>query len=153
MLSFRNNLLIQAYKVYDTAVLVCAFSFASVINALLTRDVPGVEEFFAMRIKLRNIVIIFFIFLMWQFLFSVFRLYRSRRFEKSTREFVDIVMLTTLTTFVLLGASVFFHIRLINNLFLINFWVSSSLLLILARMLVHFLLKRAYQYSNRYWHN
>jgi len=143
MLSFRNNLLIQAYKVYDTAVLVCAFAFASVINALLTRDVTNVEQFFSTRIKLRNIVIILFIFLVWQFLFSVFRLYRSRRFEKSSREFVDILMLTTITTFVLLGASVFFRIRLINNLFLVNFWASSSLLLILSRMLVRFLLKRA----------
>ena len=143
MLSFRNNLLIQAYKVYDTAVLICAFSFASVIYALLTRDFLSVEHFFSTRIKLRNIIIIFSIFLVWQFLFSIFRLYRSRRFEKSSREFVDILTLTTITTFVLLGASVFFHILLINNLFLINFWASSSLLLILSRLLVRFLLKRA----------
>jgi exopolysaccharide biosynthesis polyprenyl glycosylphosphotransferase len=147
MLSYRNNLLTQAYKIYDTAVLVCAFAFASVINALLTRDVTSVEQFFAMRIKLRNIVIIFSIFLVWQLLFSVFSLYRSRRFEKSTREFVDILMLTTFTTFFLLGASVFFHVRLINNLFLINFWTSSSLLLILSRMLVHFQLKRAHRHG------
>ena len=145
MLSFRNNLLIQAYKVYDTVVLVCAFAFASIINALLTRDFLSVEQFFSTRIKLRNIIIIFSIFLVWQFLFSVFRLYRSRRFEKSSREFVDILMLTTITTFVLLGASVFFHLPLINNLFLINFWTSSSLLLILSRLLVRYLLNRAHR--------
>jgi exopolysaccharide biosynthesis polyprenyl glycosylphosphotransferase len=121
----------------------CAFVFASVFNALLVSDYVGIEQFFSMRIKLSNILVIIAVVIVWQFLFSALGIHRSRRLDSRKQEIFDILKLTTISTLILLGISVLFNIQIIDKLFLINFWVSASLLLILSRLLIRLALRSA----------
>ena len=141
MYTFKRPLLLKAYKFYDFGVFVFAFVLAAVTNAILASDYASVEQFFSMRIKLSNLLILCFIFLAWQIVFSALGIHRSRRLEKRNQELIDILKLTTISTFILLGVSVLFKIRLINELFLMNFWVVSSLVLILSRIALRLILK------------
>jgi exopolysaccharide biosynthesis polyprenyl glycosylphosphotransferase len=72
----------------------------------------------------------------------VLGIHRSRRLEKRNQELIDILKLTIISTFVLLGISVLCNIQLINKLFLMNFWIVSSLLLILSRIALRLILKK-----------
>jgi exopolysaccharide biosynthesis polyprenyl glycosylphosphotransferase len=141
MYTYNRQLLLKAYKLYDAGVFVCAFVLAAIINAILASDTVSVDNFFSMRIKLSNILIICFIFLAWQIVFSALGIHRSRRLENRNQELIDILKLTTISTIILLGFSVLFNIWLINPLFLMNFWAGSSLLLILSRIALRLLLK------------
>jgi exopolysaccharide biosynthesis polyprenyl glycosylphosphotransferase len=141
MYSFNRQVLLKANKLYDFGVFVFAFVLAAVTNALLESDCVSVEHFFSMRIKLSNILIVCLIFLAWQLIFSALGIYHSRRLEKRHQELIDILKLTIFSAFILLGFSVCFHIQLIDNLFLMNFWVISSLLLMLSRIILRVSLK------------
>jgi exopolysaccharide biosynthesis polyprenyl glycosylphosphotransferase len=141
MLSFKRNLLLKTYKIFDIGVLMFAFSFASVTNALLMSDYVSIEQFFSMRIKLSNLLIACLISLSWQIMFSALGIHHSRRLDKKEQELFDILKLTTLATFILLGFSVLCNIRLINTLFLMNFWAMSSLFFILSRIALRLILK------------
>ena len=143
MIFTKRSLLLKAYKIYDISVMVFAFALAAVVSALSVSNFVSFENFFSMRIKLRNIVIVLSFFLLWQFLFSMLGIHRSRRIDKSIQELTDLLKLTTISTFILLGLSVFFNLRMIDKLFLVNFWGVSSLLLILSRIVMRFSLKKA----------
>jgi exopolysaccharide biosynthesis polyprenyl glycosylphosphotransferase len=152
MHTFKRQLLLQAYKFYDFGVFVFAFVLAAVTNAILDSEGVSVKSFFSMRIKLSNLLIICFIFLTWQILFSALGMHRSRRLEKKEQELLDILKLTTISTFILLGFSVLCNIRLIDKLFLMNYWSISSLLLILSRITLRLTLKITRLYGRNLRH-
>jgi exopolysaccharide biosynthesis polyprenyl glycosylphosphotransferase len=152
MYTFKRQLLLKAYKLYDFGVFVFAFVLAATTNAILASENVSVESFFSMRIKLSNLLILCFIFLAWQILFSALGIHHSRRLEKKEQEFLDILKLTTIATFILLGFSVLCNIRLIDNLFLVNFWSISSLFLILSRIALRLMLKTTRLYGRNLRH-
>ena len=143
MTSYKRQWMYEAYKAFDLVVMVCAFAYASIFNALVNNSTLNIEDFFAMRVKVRNMLILAFIFLAWQALFSVFGMHRPRRMEKQHQQTIDILKMVTISTCILLGIAVLFNIKLINEIFLFNFWATSTLLLMLSRMLLGAMLQKA----------
>ena len=143
MSSFRRQLFIKAYNIFDILAMAFAFAFASLITAVENAHISEFSEFFATRIKIQNFLIIGLLFLSWQIIFNIVGIHRSRRIGSRYREIFDLFKVTTIATSLLLAIGFIFNIVLIDNTFLIAFWGVSSSLLIVSRIVLHFLLKWA----------
>src|SRR6266853_537589 len=96
----------------------------------------SLAEFFEMRVKLGNLILFLSFLLVWHILFSVFGLYGSKRMSKRWEEVRDIAGATTLGTIVIAAAALMFRIWVVNRIFLLLFWVLTTSLVILSRVII-----------------
>ena len=133
---FRRKLLFNAFKLSD--VLIMAFSFALATVAVHSRfDSGTLSKFLQMRIKVVNFALFLGLLLVWHVIFSLFGLYRSRRFSSRGKEAVDIVKATSLGTLVILVSGLMLKLQMITPLFLAAFWGLGTGLTVLG----HFALR------------
>ncbi len=139
--TFRRKILLKALKLFDLAALAGYFLFATWVTS---QEMKGVsfERVLAMRIKASNLLIFIAFLLVWHGLFSFFKLYHSRRLTTRQEDMRQIFKAVSLGTLVLLLASIFFNIRLINGLFLDVFWGTAALGTIAARLILKYGLKK-----------
>jgi exopolysaccharide biosynthesis polyprenyl glycosylphosphotransferase len=143
MTSFKRLLLIKANNIFDIFVMVFAFAVASYITAMVNTPTVSLSEFLATRIKIQNFLIVGLLFLSWQLIFRLSGIYRSRRLGSRLQEILDLLKGTSISTSLLLVVGFTFHITLIDITFLFTFWGVSSLTLVLSRIILHSILRKA----------
>ena len=94
------------------------------------------DDFLAMRIKVQNFVLFIGLIFGWQFIFSAFALYHSKRLSGRKKEIIDLLKATTLSALLLYLSAWLFNMSLITPLFLLIFWASSSLICISSRYIL-----------------
>lgn len=146
MSSFRRKLLLKLFKLSD----VCIFVAAMLVASWFTTDHVNkmtLEEFFALRIKVINIVGFSCMILLWHVLFNNFHLYRSRRLDSKLHEWRDILKATTLGTAIFLLVGYTFKISAFTLLFITVFWLSSTIFTISFRSILRYALKKVRLYG------
>jgi exopolysaccharide biosynthesis polyprenyl glycosylphosphotransferase len=140
---FSNGL-----KVFDLLLMMVAFGVSTIP---LYRRVGrfGVAEFFSMRVSLGNLILFMALLCAWHVLFSVFRLYASKRMSSRWEEVRDIVAATTLGTCMIAAAALMFRIWVVNRVFLLLFWVLTTSLVILSRTVI----RASLAYARRHGRN
>jgi exopolysaccharide biosynthesis polyprenyl glycosylphosphotransferase len=127
---FSNGL-----KLFDLLLMVGAF----VVSTLPLFHRVGrltLTEFFEMRVKLGNLVLLFSFLLIWHFLFSAFGLYGSKRMSSRWEEVKDIGGATTLGTLVIAASALLFQIWIVNPTFLLLFWLLTTSSVVLSRAVI-----------------
>jgi exopolysaccharide biosynthesis polyprenyl glycosylphosphotransferase len=137
--TMRRQILLNAFKLFDMAIMVMAFGVAT-LPILRASRCSSFTEFFAMRVKIGNFLIFCGLLVAWHFLFRSRGLYASRRLSNRLAEIGDALTATTLATLLLGLGVVVFHIKMATPRFLLLFWFISSLLLVVSRVLVRALL-------------
>ena len=136
----RRQILLNALKLFDLGLLVVSFALAT-LAVSETRGAETLQEFLAMRVKIVNFVIFSGLVMVWHLVFSVFGMYASRRLAGRWDESIDLLKATTVGSLaVMLGAAVF-RIRMITIVFIAVFWVSSTVMTVLSRLLLRIVLK------------
>jgi exopolysaccharide biosynthesis polyprenyl glycosylphosphotransferase len=138
MVNIRRQILLNVFKLFDMVIMVAAFGAATVL--MLRSHSVTVEEFFAMRVKIGNFLIFSTLLVVWHLLFSTFGLYASRRLSRRSAEIVDTLKATSFATLLLGVGVVVFHIKMATPTFLVAFWVLSSFLMVLSRLIMRWLL-------------
>lgn len=131
----RRNLLFALYKLTDIPILI----FALLITFYLfpqTGNFVDFEEFFSLRIKVINLIWLFGMIAVWHGLFTYFHLYQSRRLEKGTQEFKDILKATSLGTMIFWLAASLFDIVSSSPWFWSIFWLMSTILAVCCRLIL-----------------
>lgn len=141
MHALRRQLLIKFNKVFDIGAMVFSFAATSLIASMESAASVPIEQFLASRVKIQNLFILLVLFLAWQISFRMVGLYRSRRMSTRFQEAIDILKVTTVSTFLLLTSGYIFKISLIDIPFLVTFWIISSSILIASRVVLHTFLK------------
>ena len=126
MSTLRRRILLQAAKVFDLALMVFSFGMAAMLVAHQAAA-TSLAGFFSIRIKVENFVIFALLLLAWHVVFSSLGLYSSKRFATRWAEVLDIAKATTLGCAIVLGAAIFLRIRMVTPLFILLFWVTSTL--------------------------
>jgi len=138
----------NGFKVFDLLLMVCAFG-VSTLPLFHRVGRFSLAEFFEMRVKLANLLLFCIFLLVWHFLFTVFGLYRSMRLSSRWEEVREICGATTLGTIVIAAAALTFRIWVVNRVFLLLFWVLTTSLVILSRMII----RAALAYARRHGRN
>lgn len=127
-------------KLFDLCAMVMAFAVSTAVVSQAARI--SLTEFFELRIKIQNFLIFIVLMLIWHQIFSMFRMYASRRFDSRWDETWDIIKATTLGTAVILAAGFTAHIALITREFLAVFWLTVTILTVLSRVAMRGLLRQ-----------
>lgn len=137
MSNYRRQILMVAFKLSDMLIMIGSFMAATII-VTHRMDTIALDQFLHMRIKVANFVLFLGILLLWHVIFSMFGLYQSRRLLPVKREIKDIVKATSLSTFAIYILSILFHMEMVNPVFLISFWAGSTMITILARLVMRY---------------
>jgi exopolysaccharide biosynthesis polyprenyl glycosylphosphotransferase len=137
--NIRRQILLNVFKLFDMVLMVAAFGAAAVLMLRSNQSVT-VAEFFEMRVKIGNFLIFSTLLVVWHLLFSTFGLYASRRLSRRSAEIADSLKATFFATLLLGIGAVVFHIKMATPLFLAAFWVLSSILMVLSRLVLRWLL-------------
>ena len=137
--NIRRQILLNVFKLFDMVLMVAAFGAAAVLMLRSNQSVT-VAEFFEMRVKIGNFLIFSTLLVLWHLLFSTFGLYASRRLSRRSAEIADSLKATFFATLLLGVGAVVFHIKMATPLFVAAFWVLSSILMVLSRLVLRWLL-------------
>ena len=140
MINKHRQALIKIYPFLDLLIMVCTF-FAAALAVAHAESGIHFLEFFSMRIKVQNFVLLAGILFLWHVVFSAFGLYDSRRLSSFRVEFFDILKATTVGTVIVSSLSFLFHIKMADNTFLSLFWVACTLLTLSSRFLLRYTLR------------
>jgi exopolysaccharide biosynthesis polyprenyl glycosylphosphotransferase len=96
-----------------------------------------------MKIKTQNFIFFLTFMIIWYLIFSrLMRYDYSRRFSSRRSEIKDIIQATTLGTFILWLLEIVFSLNVVDKIFLLIFWVSSSSITILSRIILRYMLSQ-----------
>jgi exopolysaccharide biosynthesis polyprenyl glycosylphosphotransferase len=135
MTSFRRQVLMKAFMLFDLAVLAFSYAFVAVRLWNFTAS-HSFTSFIFMRVRVLDLVLAAGIFFSWHFIFTAFGLYQSKRLGDRGKEAVDVLKATAVAAVLLRLAAAIFHVQLITVLFVLLFWAISSLVLVICRLVM-----------------
>ncbi|MEQ1353512.1 MAG: sugar transferase [Candidatus Acidiferrum sp.] len=135
----KRRFVLNAFKVFDLVLLVVAFALASLLSDA-SRGTVSFVEFLSMKVTLGNVLTFAVLLPTWHLIFVLFGLYESKRLSSRSSEMIDTAKATTLLSILLLFASTFFHIRMVNLAFVALFWCVSTVSIAFGRFAVRWLL-------------
>lgn len=139
-MSDLRKILYKALNIFDLASMIFCFFLASSIVNLPLEHVSFIQ-FLSMKIKIQNVLLFGVFILIWHGIFLRFGIYSSRRFSTYWSEFADLLKATSLGTFVLFIFKLLFNIRMASTATIVVFWAIISLVVILSRLTLRFILK------------
>ncbi len=135
MSALNRKILLVSLKIGDLVLATLAYGLASF--SLVNLDTgPTFSGFLSMRIKLANFLVFGAVLLAWHLIYSICRLYESKRLCTARELMLEELQATGLCAACLLVMAALFKIRMITLPFLILFWVFNSLGLLASRALL-----------------
>ena len=137
----RRKLLLHTLKLLDLFLPAAAFAF----SILVISSGPGPGSFrdlLAIRIKLSDFVFFLGYTVSWHIIFSFFDLYDPRRAFSMRRETPAIIKATSAGTTILLLVAFILNIRLVTPVFLVIFWITTTLAAVIIRVAACHILKQ-----------
>jgi len=113
------------------------FALATWITNPHLTELSSLEEFLTVRIKLINFVLFIGLLLFWHLILNSFSLYTSKRLTNRWKEVFDVIKATLLGSLIIYVAGLLFSVDIITTFFIAVFWISSSTLMILSRLIQH----------------
>jgi exopolysaccharide biosynthesis polyprenyl glycosylphosphotransferase len=138
----RRSFLLGLLKVFYPTLMVVCFGLAT---ALAVSEMPGdvgLKAFLSMRVKVGNLVVLAAILLVWHLVFSIFGFYESKRMTSPVSLALDAAKATTLSAIALAVIGKLFQIKMMTPRFGLIFWLLSSVVILTARILVRYLLRK-----------
>lgn len=133
MTSLRRQILLKTFKLSDLLIMACSFVLAT-WAAFYRIETISFDEFLVMRVKVENFALFLGFLLLWHSIFSLFRLYQSRRLSTHWSEVIDVIKATSLGTIAILIIGLSFRISVVTPTFLAVFWVASTAVTIFCRV-------------------
>ena len=141
MAPIRRQFLFNTYKVVDLFLMVLCFLLAASAVSYQSSSVSLIE-FMSMRVKVQNFLLFLGLLASWHTIYAYFALYSPNRCPRAWSEVSHILKATSLGTMTVFLASMLFEISVVTPLFLFTFWLTSTLVSILVRFTVGYVVMR-----------
>lgn len=136
MIVFRRSLQIKVFKFIDVATIALCFGF----TFFITPQGSPPSHLFSMAVKIKHLFGFAVFILVWHLIFLSAGLYHSKRISGKFREYVDILKCTSLGSLFMLVVGYAIGLEFPNKSFVFSFWASSSLAMILGRIVLRYAL-------------
>jgi exopolysaccharide biosynthesis polyprenyl glycosylphosphotransferase len=130
--TIRRRLLLNLLKLFDLALMVFAFGFATLVVS--HASFASLEDVLAMRVKIQNFVIFSGLLFCWHMIFTMCGMYASHRLSSRRDEVLDLAKAITIGALVICAGKYVFHIALITPRFLVSFWACAVLAAMVSRL-------------------
>src|SRR5258708_21818783 len=117
--TIRRQVLLNAFKLFDLALMVFAFGLATVVAS--HASAASLDQFLEIRIKIPNFVIFVALLFCWHLICSMCGLYASRRLSSRQDQRLDLVKATSIVPFVIFLGHSLLHLSLLTPQFLTAF--------------------------------
>jgi exopolysaccharide biosynthesis polyprenyl glycosylphosphotransferase len=135
----RRKILLKSLKATDLIVMAGSFLLtAFILNAEFGS--VAFSELLSMRVKVQNVLTMLGFAAAWYGIFSAFGLYESKRFSMRSQVILDLLKATTTGTVVIWLASIALTIRLVTPPFPLLFWATVTVVTVLSRLVLRYLL-------------
>jgi exopolysaccharide biosynthesis polyprenyl glycosylphosphotransferase len=143
-MAINQNKLLHIYLIV-VDLMSMAFSFFIAASVVMS-EVDGVPfiQFFSIRISILNFVKFIGFTLIWYIVLDFSGAYYIRRLTQTKNAIYKIITIISLGSFILLIYSVICHIHLVTPLFLVVFWLMTTTLAILSRIMVRFISRKSW---------
>ena len=138
----RRQIIFAFWKATDLVLMVLAFGL-SVWIAILQPQGISFARLLSVRLKLSNVLLFLGFLMLWHLVLSWLGLYRSHRLQTFGQEALDVLKATTIGTVAIFNAGIIFDIQIISAKFTLVFWVLSTGLTLLSRLLLRGVLESA----------
>jgi exopolysaccharide biosynthesis polyprenyl glycosylphosphotransferase len=137
---FRRTLFLRLFQLWEGFTLIAAFSLAFVFS-ISSGD--GSELF--ILFSWPQALFIFGMAILWHWILSSLKLYESKRFAVRSEEYWDVIKATTLSTAFLAGGGTVFQLDHITPVFMLTFWLFSTLATLVTRISLRYVLRKVRQ--------
>jgi exopolysaccharide biosynthesis polyprenyl glycosylphosphotransferase len=137
----KRRLFLGMLKVFNLGLMVVTFGIASALNVREQGAGMPLSEFFSVRVKLVNLLAFAVIVFVWHAVFSLCGQYQSQRLASRRVMVGDAAIATTIASLLLGLLGLALHITMITPVFLLVFWICSSVLVAGSRLLIRTLLE------------
>lgn len=141
MTSFRRQLALKALELIDIFLLTLVLAMSTVASYYFQAESISLLSFLEMRISVRNFLFVLVFLLGGHLSLSISGLYHSRRLSTRMSEALDILKVTSLGSALFSLLAYMFHLYVITPVFVIVFWIGSTTLLTVNRILLRRLLE------------
>jgi len=140
----NHHKLLNVYLI-TADLLAMAFSFLVAASAVMS-EVDGVPftQFLSIRISIINFIIFMGFTLIWYIVQDLSGAYYVRRLTIKPKEIIINIEITSVGSLFLLIYSVILNIKLVTPLFMLVFWLMTTSLAILSRIVVKFILRKSW---------
>ncbi len=135
----------------DPGLLSVSFTVAAILTWHLTAF-TSFADFFSMRIEVLNILLFLGLFYSWHIIFSSFGLYGSMRLGNRTEEAIIVLKATSVSAVLLGFVATFFRIKMIMPAFIFVFWIVATSTVVVFRLALRELLRRARMHGRNLRH-
>ena len=136
--TIRRKLLLNLLKLFDLALMVFAFGFATIVMS--HASLASLEQVLALRVKIQNFIIFSGLLFCWHMIFAMCGMYASHRLSSRRDEILDLGKAITIGTLVIFLGHYAFHIKLITPTFLVAFWAAGVLAAVISRSIMRLFL-------------
>jgi len=139
----NHHKLLHVYLI-TVDLLAMGFSFLVAASAVVS-EVDGVpfSQFFSIRISIINVLIFWGFASLWYTVLALSGAYYIRRLANKKNEIINIIQITSLGSLILIIFSVILNIKLVTPLFLLVFWLMTTTIAILSRIVIKFIIKKS----------
>jgi len=138
--SSERDIIIKTLKLFDLLAMVLSFIVATIV-AHHQISAVSFHDFLAMRVTVQNFALFLGLLLGWHFIFVLLGLYNSSRLTSQQTRIIDEIKATFSGSLALFGIAVLFRIQLATPIFLAVFLATSSVIIILSRVILGYVLK------------
>jgi len=131
----RRRMMTGAMKMFDMVLMVVSFGVAT-LPVLANMRPVSFAQFLEIKIKLENFIVFFILLGAWHSIFSMLRLYDSKRLTSRRAEAVDVIKATSLGSLLLLLGSFILRFQMVTATFVAVFWAVSTVVAVATRVAV-----------------
>lgn len=139
MISHNWQIMKHLAKFYDLLAMVVAFITATVL-LYEPGDIWHLEGFFAVKVKLWNVLLFGMLLAAWHNLFILCGLYTSKRLTPRTSQLSEVCKATTFAAIVLFVTANILHITMVTWTFVLLMWGLCTLMMLAGRLIARGLL-------------
>ena len=121
----RRRILLEAAKLFDLAVMVCAFVLAGVLVASQSLA-SSLAQLLSMQVTVVNFALFTGFLMVWHIVFAAWGLYRSRRLSAHEAEALDVAKATSTASLLLFIGARVLGIGMITPAFILLFWIIGA---------------------------
>jgi exopolysaccharide biosynthesis polyprenyl glycosylphosphotransferase len=129
----------NAFQVIDSGLIMLSFGLAVVLSINVAKWTT-ISSFFASKVSLSSCVLFAIAILLCHAMFSLSGLYQSKRMSTKISEAADVLRAMTFSTACLWCEGKLFSILVMTPSFLLAFWAIGSLVVIISRLLLRYVL-------------
>ena len=121
-------------KIADLIALASTICLQIIYQSIWVSRVNYIQMIGFNRITFKNLISLSLLVITWHVIFRILGVYQNRRIGFKTQDILDILKISSIATFIILIFSNIFWITFADKMFITNFWVGSSILILFARL-------------------